>query len=212
MDFFEAYVETLRRMLENMFIQFSPEYLAASTRLSWIAGIAMAVMIIVAVIVSRRNVALGIATAVFQVGGAVGIQKFVHVFMQMDLTHVEHIVGSSQAEVDQLIAEYQRSVIERVTPGFVGMMLYFIAWVLLLVFIIKCMRFSPKVFGVFALIVQIVRYVAIAPFNPIALVTATMTEAVQQRQDYLVHGAALLAVFLIFIPCLVSGIFKRKES
>lgn len=209
MEFFEIYFDTLFGIMKNLHIDMTPEYLQASTRLSWIVGIIMAGLIIAAVFVSKKNHALGIVTGIFQLLGAVGMQKAVHILLQMDLTHVEYIVGSSQAEVDKLAGEYQRGVLMQSLPMFLGMIAFFVAWVLLLVFIIKCMRFRPKVLAVFALVLQIIRYLAIAPFNTFAAITGPLTEAAQQRQDYLFLGAGLLVVLLTVIPCFIPQ--KKAE-
>lgn len=198
MEFFEVYFDTLFGILKNLHINMTPEYVQSATRLSWIAGIIMAGLIIAAVFVSKKNHALGITTGIFQLLGAVGMQKATLILLSMDITHIEYVGSAAEA------AEYQRQVlVNQALPMFVGMMLYFIAWVLLLVFIIKCMRFSPKILAVFALILQIVRYVAISPFNTVAAVFGPLTEAAQQKQDYLFLGAGLLVVLLTVISCFI---------
>lgn len=213
MDFFEAYIETYKRMLENLHIEgLSESYIQSSTRLSWIFGIAIAVMILVAVFVSKKEYALGIITAIFQVLSAVGMQKGLHILLQTDLTHVEYITGSSQAEVDQLVSEYQRGALMNFMPVFLGMIAFFVAWVLLLVFIIKCMKYRPKVLGVFALLVHIIRFIAIGPFNTFAIAIGPLTEEMQKKQDLLFLGSTLLATLLIMIPCLVHGLSKKRTE
>ena len=207
-------------LLQNMEADFSTGYIIASTVLSIIVGILAATFIILAATFSKKNIAFGIVAGIFQIFGALGVQKYVHMFLQMDkVTYItvsgttDTIGNNMQSAMDSYLENYLTETLPQLGIALIGSFCMFIAWIMGLVFIILSMKNGGKVFSIIALILHIGRYMFALPFNIIApFMNQPINDMSQLIFDFLYFGATLLPFFLLMIGVIVSGIKANKQA
>ena len=74
------------------------------------------------------------------------------------------------------------------------------------------LKVKPKVFGIFALILHIVKFLFIAPVNTFTPIITNIaaTEAAQKSQDTLVYAMVLIPLVLVAISGLIAMIKRAK--
>lgn len=207
-------------LLQNMEADFSLGYLIASTVLSAIVGILAAVFIILAATFSKKNIAFGIVAGIFQIFGAVGVQKYVHAFLQMDKVTqitvtgtVDSIEGNMQQAMDNYLETYLTETLPLLGIALIGSFCMFIAWIMGLVFIALSIKGSGKIFAIIALVLHIGRYVFCIPYNIVApFLDMPINDMSQLVFDFLYYGATLLPFLLVMIGGIVSGVKAKKQA
>lgn len=207
-------------LLQNMEADFSAGYIIASTVLSAIVGILAAVFIILAATFSKKNIGFGIVAGIFQIFGAIGIQKYAHAFLQMDkVTYitVEGMPEDIANKMEQATSNYLETYLTETLPllglALIGSFFMFIAWIMGLVFIILSIKGSGKVFSIIALILHIGRYALGLPFNIVApIMGQPINDMSQMIFDFLYYGATLLPFLLVMIGGIVTGIKSKKQA
>lgn len=207
-------------LLQNMEADFSTGYIIASTVLSIIVGILAAVFIILAATFSKKNIAFGIVAGIFQIFGALGVQKYVHAFLQMDkVTYitVEGMPEDIADKMEQATTNYLETYLTETLPllglALIGSFCMFIAWIMGLVFIALSIKGSGKIFAIIALVLHIGRYAFVLPFNIVApFMGQPINDMSQLVFDFLYYGATLLPFLLVMIGGIVSGIKAKKQA
>lgn len=207
-------------LLQNMEADFSTGYIIASTVLSIIVGILAAVFIILAATFSKKNIAFGIVAGIFQIFGALGVQKYVHAFLQMDkVTYitVEGMPEDIADKMEQATTNYLETYLTETLPllglALIGSFCMFIAWIMGLVFIALSIKGSGKIFAIIALVLHIGRYAFVLPFNIVApFMGQPINDMSQLVFDFLYYGATLLPFLLVMIGGIVSGVKAKKQA
>ncbi len=211
MDFFETYMEVLARMQ----IPLSEEYISSSLTTAIIVGVIACALIIFTAVMSKKSLGLGIVAGIFAIIGSIGNHLAVVYFHTTEFFKVIFATGSNTSDAyDNLmdsLSQYYAEQLPKMGLYVLGNMLVMAAWILSLIFIIKMLKVKPKVFGIFALILHIIRYIAVAPMDAITpiLGTVPVTEAIQKSQDLKVYAMTLLPLVLVAI---VSLIYRIKSS
>lgn len=126
---------------------------------------------------------------------------------------IVYIYGSSQSEVAQKMMDFY---IEQIPTLFIGLMTsaFMVAsFVLALVFIVMSFKQKPRILPIFALVLQILRYVLISPMQIfIPLVRGYATVAGQTFQLALYCCAIILPVMLVFAVTLINFIKGKKVN
>ena len=205
-------------LLQNLTAEFSVGYIIASTVLSVIVGILAATFIILAATFSKNNRVFGIIAGIFQILGAVGVQKYAHVFLSMEKFAMIQVTGSSQAEVNQKLQEemmdYMMGMLGDLVITAICGALMFAAWIMGLIFIIMSLKNHGKVFAIIALILHIGRYLFVLPYDIVSpfILGQPISDMSQLVFDFLYYGATLLPFLLVMIGGIVSGVKAKKQA
>lgn len=200
--------------LKNLNYELSEEYIKSSTVTAIIIGVIAAAMIIAAAFLMNKNKGLGIAAGVLQLAGCFCVQKAAHIFSGMELVRFEYITGSSQAELDkkteEFYANYMSDLFGDLIPYMLCSLVFMAGWIMTLVFIIKCMSAKPKILPVFALVLQIGKYLFIPPMPMYKAMFGKITEEMQKSSDLVNYVAVLLPLLLILIPAILARVQMSK--
>ena len=205
-------------LLQNLTAEFSAGYIIASTVLSIIVGILAAAFVILAATLSKKNIVFGIIAGIFQIFGAVGVQKYAHVFLEMEKFAMIQVTGSSQADVNQKLqeamTEYMMNMLGDLIIACICGALMFAAWLMGLIFIIMSMRNNGKALVIIALLLHIGRYLFALPYDMVSplVLGQPITDISQLIFDFLYYGATLLPFLLVMISGIITGIKSKKQA
>ena len=209
-------MESLEKLFSLIQIPLTEEYISSSLTSAIVVGIIACALIIFASIASKKALGLGITAGIFAIIGSIANHFSVVYFHTTTFVVTEKFIGSSQTEVDQMASDFVENYMTENLPKMIFYVLasavVFVAWIVTLIFIIKMLKVKPKVFGIFALILHIVKFLFIAPvntFTPI-LTNVAATEAAQKSQDTLVYAMVLIPLVLVAISGLIAMIKRAK--
>lgn len=212
----EIVMESLEKLFSLIQIPLTEEYISSSLTSAIVVGIIACALIIFTSIASKKALGLGITAGIFAIIGSIANHFSVVYFHTTTFVVTEKFVGSSQTEVDQMASDFVENYMTENLPKMIFYVLasavVFVAWIVTLIFIIKMLKVKPKVFGIFALILHIVKFLFIAPvntFTPI-LTNVAATEAAQKSQDTLVYAMVLIPLVLVAIAGLIAMIKRAK--
>ena len=188
------------RYLENLHASFSKSYLLSSTGFALAVGVIAAIFILVSVSLIQKNVALSVIAGIFQVGGAVSLQKASHLFLQMDL-----VKNTGDTLFFQNLLTY-------LIPFFIFLLLAVTSWVLTLSFILSAIGKSPAAVGAFSLLIFLFGRLIILPINWIAPIFGPITEHAQMSADILNYAYTLLPLLLIMLGAIAKYPQKAKQQ
>ena len=212
MDFIETYQQVISRMQ----IQLSEEYISSSLTTAIIIGVIACALIIFTAIISKKSVGFGVVAGIFALIGSIGNHFAVVYFHSTEFFKIITATGSNTSDaydnLNEALAEYYAEQLPRMGIYVVANMLILAGWIMSLIFIIKMLKVKPKVFGVFALIIHILRYVAVASTDAITpvLTQGPITEAIQKSQDFKVYLMTLLPLALVAIAALINMAKSKK--
>ncbi len=207
----------LEDILKNFVAEFSPGYLLMSTILSVVVGILAAIFVILASVFSKNNRVFGIIVGILQIAGAVGVQKYSHVFLQMEKFTVMTATGSNMAEAQAKLQEQMMDYFMGMLGDLIVVMicgaLMFAAWITALIYIILSLKNKPKVFAAIALVLHIARYMFIVPFDFVSpFMGGQITDMSQMICDILYYGATLLPFLFLFVGGIIAGAKAKKQG
>ena len=174
-----------------------------------IFGIITALLCLFAAFAVKKAQALGVFAAATSLLTTILTPKYVEVFHTLEF--VKYIYGSSQAELDAKLAEYYASLIPKyiVMFGFSACLILTIVFTILLA--VKLMKVNSKLFGVFALIVAIARYVFISPVPMFSsILNGGTTVAAQESQLTIFFIAGLIPAALLAVGSLITLVSPKK--
>ena len=215
MEFLTRFFEALTRIIQNCYVgELSSEYVSSSTRSAIIFGLIGAILIVATAFLANRAKVLGVITAIMHFVGAFGAQKYAHHFISTELIRTVYGYGSSQSEAAaNLEAAKSAAAVEMLmdtVPILLYNILFFAAWIITLIFIIRCLGMKGKVFTVFALIIHIVKYLAIPPVNIFGAAIERLTEGAQAGVDRLFCIATLIPTILLALAALITFIKVKR--
>ena len=188
----------------------SSEYLKNAMIMACVFGVVFFALILVVAIKYKKARGFGITTAIFQLLGAIGAALYVKGFHTLEL--VQKGVGSTEEEALKNLGDAVTSALIDMIPFFVGSILILLAWIFGLIYIVKIKSECLKVLGIFALILQILRYVFISPISFSGMFSGGMTEAAQASQDKVYFIACLIPLLFIFVGALVGNRNKPEAT
>ena len=175
-----------------------------TTAIVW-AIVFLAATVFVALTV-KRGTAIGIASGIVNALSIALTPKYLESFHELEF--FKTIYGTAD-ELDDLVAEYYAQQIPKMITFYAVTFLMLAGFILGLVFIIKNLSASPKIVAIIALVLQIVRYVFIAPIKYTAMFTGSITieEQISQANTYYIFTVlpALLLVVLAVIALVNKG-------
>ncbi len=207
-EFFKAFTETFSKFQ----IQggFPEEYSSKLTTMAIIFGLLAVACCVVVAIANKKCRAMGIVAAIFNFLSAILTPSFIKFFHNTPFFKIEYITGSSQAEVDKLVEEFYAEYFAETIPGMilssVASVMMLLAFVFTLILIIKCMKvFKPKVLGIFALLITILRYLCVGPIDYVKpLLQDGATVEMQMSQASLYFVSVILPLVLIAIGGIIA--------
>ncbi len=179
------------------------------------AAIILALFIVPAV-VSKKNMVIAIVAGAFNFLSAILMPCYVRFFHTLPIV-VEVQPGTVNEAMMNLISTLIKSLgVMAIT------VLMLISFVLSIVYICKSFKFKPAIFAVAALIINIVRYLYVAPYqtmfpvifklvapsNPSLVTIMTIGQAFQL---VLYYAAIMLPLVLVMASALIST-FKSKKA
>lgn len=213
MSFIQAFINTLLSMQ-------TPEmYQTVLPRVAFtLIGVACAVIIlalyVVPAVVTKKNMVIAIVAGVTNFLSAILMPLYVRLFHTLPIV-VEVQPGTMNEAMGNLIFTLIKSF------GLLALMaLMIIGFVLSIVYICKGFKFKPAIFAVGALIINILRYLYIAPYQAMFPVifklvapdnpaTVTIMAFGQAFQLLVYYVAMMLPLLLILFASLIS---KSKEK
>ena len=189
--FMDSYLEAISGVLPNL--DFSGR--AATTIFSVVIGLMAAACIILRTIFTKKKLGFGIVCAILCFFGIIGGQLFAN-----HLAIALHGLLSSSVEITSLIGS--------LIAYLLGMIMMMLGWLFSIIFIIKQMKDEPKIFGILALVLALVKYLVIPPFNTFGILGGPQTQ-----DDFIGYSVFGLIVNLIpYILLLVGGILNMVKA
>ena len=175
-----------------------------------LVGVLTAALFIFAAFAAKKGHVIcffaGVATVISQLM----TPKYIEVFHTMEF--VKYVTGSSQNDVNDQLADYYMSLL----PSYFMMGIFSICTTLALVFTIilcvKIMKSTPKVFGVFALILVIVKFVAVSPIPMVQFVLGNGATVEAQAAGLAVYNVVTLLPALLLAVAGLIRLVSRKKS
>lgn len=186
----------------------SNEYVKNATILCLVIGCIAAAFIIFTAITSKQHMGLGITAGVMQILGAFSIQQASIQFWKADLFAYKVVTGT-ESEIYDKMQEATKEMIQKMLPHILLMSLFLaltlVSWIITIVYITKAMAIKPKVFGILALVIHIIRFVFVWPMNLYSpLFGEQLTADIQQSYDTFANIAFLLPALLIGVAGIIS--------
>ena len=172
---------------------YSEEMTAKFTTSALIFGIISAVLLILAAILAKKKLVIGIFAGLFSFFTCYMTPKFIEAFHTIEL--FKQFTGS-QAEVDAMISEYYQTMLPKSINMIVFSILLILAFVFTLILAGGIMSRISKTFGVLAIVFSIVRFAFISPLPMYASILGGATIEAQASQ---------LTVF--FVSTLIPAVF-----
>ena len=190
-SFLDGYLESLTGILPNL----DSSGRATTTVFSVVIGLMAAACIILRTIFTKKKLGFGIACAILCFFGIIGGQLFAN-----HLAIALHGLLSSSVEITSLIGS--------LIAYLIGMILMMLGWLFSIIFIIKQMKDEPKIFGILALVVALVKYLVIPPYNSFAILGGPQTQ--DDFVGYCIFG--LIVNLIPYILLLVGGILNMVKA
>ena len=202
--FFESFVKFLR----NTQPELSEEYVSRGYVTAVIWGVVMAALVIFATVATKTKLGKGIVTAIFQIIGSVGAHLCVIGYSKMVMMAE---IKAPADQLDQAIADFYAEQIPLMGLYFLGFALCLAGVILMLIFSVSMMKKAPKICGVFALILSILRLAVIQPVNSFHMLEKA-TEASQLAWDGFYYTVAVLSAVLVGVTGLVHLLKKPAKQ
>jgi len=189
--FMDTYLETISGVLPSL----GSKGWTSTVVWSTLIGLMAAACIILRTIFTKKKLGFGIACAILCCFGIIGGQLFANF-----LAEALHGLLSSSPSVTELVGA--------LIGYLLGMILMLLGWLFSILFIIKQMKDEPKIFGILALVLALVKYLVIPPFNTFGILGGPQTES-----DFVGYSVFGLIVNLIpYILLLVGGILNMVKA
>ena len=173
---------------------YSEEMTAKFTTSALIFGIISAVLLILAAILAKKKLVIGIFAGLFSFFTCYMTPKFIESFHTIEL--FKQITGPSQAELDAMVSEYYQTMLPKSITMIVFSILLILAFVFTLILAGGIMSRISKTFGVLAIVFSIVRFALISPLPMYSSILSGATIEAQASQ---------LTVF--FVSTLIPAVF-----
>jgi hypothetical protein len=214
--FKEIVMGQIEKLFSLIQIPLSEEYISSSLASAIVVGIIACALIIFTAIASKKALGLGITAGIFAIIGSVANHfsvVYFHSTVFVKTIYAEGPQGSDlQGQLNSALTDYYAENLPKMIAYMLASAFVFAAWVVILIFVARMMNVKPKVFGIFALILHIIRFVCVASVNVITpIITNTaVTEAAQKSQDSLVYAMTLIPLVLVAIAGLIALIKRAK--
>lgn len=212
MDFIKMYEE----MFALIQIPLSEEYISSSLSSAIIVGLIACALIVFTAISSKKSLGLGVVAGIFAIIGSVANHfavVYFHSTVFFKTIIVQGTVGSDlQGQLNDAMLEHYAENLPKMGIYLLANLLLLAGWVLSLIFIIKMIKLKPKVLGIFALVLHIIRYLLFASVDMISPIVSNSAavEAIQKSQDIKVYAMTLIPLILVAIAGLVTMIKNSK--
>lgn len=213
MSFIQAFINTLLSMqTPEMYQTVLPR--VAFTLIGVVCAVIILALYVVPAVVTKKNMVIAIVAGVTNFLSAILMPLYVRLFHTLPIV-VEVQPGTMNEAMGNLISTLIKSF------GLLALMaLMIIGFVLSIVYICKGFKFKPAIFAVGALIINILRYLYIAPYQAMFPVifklvapenpaTVTIMAFGQAFQLLVYYVAMMLPLLLILFASLIS---KSKEK
>ncbi|MBE7066845.1 MAG: hypothetical protein E7385_04765 [Ruminococcaceae bacterium] len=205
-------MEKFSEFFDKLQADLSPEYVQKAYITAAIFGVVFFAMFLIAAIKQPKARGLGIATAIIQLASAISSAWYVISFHKATFFTVVEGTGSTMEEAkDAAAAALGEAMIDMligILPLLAASILVLVGWLFGLIYIVKVKSCSLKVLSIFALILQILRYVFISPI-PFTSLFKGITEEAQAKNDMIFFIACAIPYILMFIGVMVGG---KKED
>ena len=176
-----------------------------------IFGVLISALLIFAAFASKKGRVITFFAAIPTLAVTVLGPKYAELFHTVEA--VKYVYGYSDAEINAKLEEYYASLI----PYYLFIILFSLCTILSLIFTIilcvKVMKATPKVFGIFALIITIMRYIFISPVPIISsLINGGATISGQQTQLLIYYASFLVPALLLATGALIRLISPKKNT
>lgn len=215
MSFIQAFINTLLSMQ-------TPEMYNIGTRILFNAiGVVCAVIIlalfVVPAIITKKNMGISIVAGVASFLSAILMPLYVRLFHTLPI-----VVEVQPGSVDEAMANLIRTLLK--SFGILAItVLMLVAFVLSIIYIVKAFKYKPAIFAVAALIINIIRYLYVAPYqtmfpvifkliaqnNPAIVTIMTVGQAFQLVVYY---AAIMLPLVLVLFASLISALKSKKAD
>ncbi len=194
-------------MLKKMQISggIDEESMSKMTTSAWIWGILFLGICVFVAIALKKGTTIGIIAGVVNAITIILTPTMIKAFHEMEFFKT---IYGTQDQLDDLVEEYYAEQIPKMIAYYGVTILGLAAFVLALVFIIKSMKCTPKVFPIFALIIQIVRYAFIAPIDSFKMFTGGVTVESQISQANLYYIFTIIPIVLLVVPAIINLVKK----
>lgn len=186
----------------------SEEYISGGYVTAIICGALMAALVIFAAVATKTSLGKGIVTAIFQIVGSVGAHMSVVGYSKMVLMAE---IKAPADKLDQAVADFYAEQIPLIALYLIGLALCLAGMILMLIFSVSMMKKKPKVFGVLALVLSILRLAVVQPVNNFHMLKKA-TEASQVAWDGFYYAVALLSALLFGTLGLVQLLKKPQGT
>lgn len=202
----------MQDMLKQMELVLSDTQKTVMIALALILGVIAMAAIIFAAMRTKKGRVFGIIVGILQpVGLFAGVQSVIAYGGIKFSNLVVFAEGSSQSAamdaateklMENLLGEYLPSVLMLSLWTMIG----FVALVMTLVYVIKCMKIKPKIFAILSLVVIILRWLVFAPIDQMNMVVSMLGMGEMQQSPVwtaLYFFFAMLPPLFIFIQALM---------
>ena len=203
-NFFDYFIDCLR----NTQPELSEEYVSSGYSAAVIFGLVLAGFVVFSTIAMKTKLSKGIVTAIFQVIGSVGSHLCVVGYSKM-VMFAE--IRAPQNQIDQAVADFYAEQIPLMLMYLIGFALTLVGVILMLVYVIPFLKVNPKVCGVFALVISILRIAFIQPINTFHVIEKA-TEADQVAWNGFYRFMALVPAILVGVVGLVTMLKRIKAE
>ncbi len=187
------------------------EALSTLTTQGMIFGVLMAVFCIFAAFAAKQGRVLCFFAAVANLASSLLVPKTIADFHNLEM--IKYFYGTSQDDVNNQITQYYKDSLPDLIVSLLASLVTLLAFILTLILICKLLKVKPKFFSVTALILHIVRYIAV---SPICLITPLLGKQVtlqaQLDQAVVYYIVTLLPVVLIAIGSIFELVRRNKSK
>jgi len=185
------------------------EAVSKLTTSSIIWGIVALVLCVFVAFANKRGQAIGIITGILNFGSFALLPGYLEYWHKAEF--YKKFYGTSQGDIDQQISAYYKEILPDLILYVLAAIVILAAFIFTIVFILNQKSKGPKVFGIIALILHILRYVAIAPypmFDAILGDTVTVEAQLSQASTYSIF--CVLPIILVAISTIIALATKKK--
>ena len=205
MDFFTDFFKKIQ------IPYYTDEITATFTTKAVVFGIIIAALCVFAAFAAKEAKVTGIIAGIANFASALLIPHYIGVFHSIEM--YKEFYGYSQSDIQQQMSEYYMSLIPDLITLSLASTLMIVAIVFTAILAARLMKVIPKVFGVFAIIVTIVRYLFISPvpiITPMLSGGATIDGQTSHLTLYFV--SVLIPVLLLAIGALIKLLKPAKAE
>lgn len=216
MSFFTAFFQTLASMQ-------TPEMYSIVSRIIFsLVGVVFAVVIlalfIIPAIITKKNMIVAIVAGIANFVSALLVPCMARLFHTIPLVVVFNPNNTQEAAI----------LLTRTLLKSLGLMailvVFIVAFVLSIVYIASCFKYKPAIFAVLALIINIVRYLYVAPYQTLFPVIAKMLKLIPYESYGLIFGigqgiqfvvyycAIIIPLLLVLFASLITALKAKKPA